>query len=53
MCGIAGIFSSVRRLDISDTVDSMVASISHRGPDRQNVWSNPDGPLQFDCATSS
>ena len=42
MCGIAGFFDPLNP-DCHPTISSMVASLSHRGPDSQGVWhSNTD-----------
>ncbi len=43
MCGIAGLISSDPRL----TVEPMVESLWHRGPDDRGVWKSPDGFVQL------
>jgi asparagine synthase (glutamine-hydrolysing) len=38
MCGIAGIWTESRGLDIRGVATRMIDALHHRGPDGQNVW---------------
>ena len=44
MCGIAGIYTSGREIEI-DTVKKMTDSIIHRGPDGEGHWKNASGEI--------
>lgn len=43
MCGIAGVatFNQISR----DTIEKMIASMNHRGPDGSGVWLSPDSTV--------
>lgn len=43
MCGIAGICSAKCSAPIGSIVQNMLHSVSHRGPDGHDVWSDPNG----------
>ncbi len=43
MCGIAGFFGRGDRTDLS----AMVSALSHRGPDDEGVFVDPDRPAHF------
>jgi len=48
MCGIAGIFDTKGRFperDLLPTVEKMLESISHRGPDGLGTWKENNGNL--------
>ncbi len=47
MCGIAGLwlFESNKSTDLTNTIDCMVNSISHRGPDNEGIWINSSGRI--------
>jgi asparagine synthetase B (glutamine-hydrolysing) len=38
MCGISGVFSSYGNPTIEHTVDRMIKSLRHRGPDNIGIW---------------
>lgn len=38
MCGIAGLWSSRPDIDLANTARAMIASLHHRGPDSNAVW---------------
>ncbi|MEO5970097.1 MAG: asparagine synthetase B, partial [Bdellovibrionia bacterium] len=42
MCGIAAVFSS-RNPVSTEVLRKATVSLKHRGPDNQNVWSDPEG----------
>ena len=46
MCGLAGIYAPGRRLE-NDAVDSMIASMAHRGPDDRGTEVLAGGELVF------
>jgi asparagine synthase (glutamine-hydrolysing) len=47
MCGIAGLYrtdrSSTSALELADTVQGMVRTMTHRGPDAEGIWTDPQG----------
>ncbi len=42
MCGIAGIISPQKQLIHTKALKTMSDSLSHRGPDGEGIWINPD-----------
>ncbi|MBK8845460.1 MAG: asparagine synthase (glutamine-hydrolyzing) [Bacteroidetes bacterium] len=40
MCGIAGVISVTSLPDIKETAQAMIQTISHRGPDGINIWTD-------------
>ncbi|HAF90119.1 MAG TPA: asparagine synthase (glutamine-hydrolyzing) [Deltaproteobacteria bacterium] len=56
MCGIAGIFDTAGRFperDLLPTVEKMLNSISHRGPDGLETWKENNGSLVLGSARLS
>lgn len=48
MCGLTGIMSPVGAADrrtLHECADTMARALSHRGPDDQGLWQDPDVPL--------
>jgi asparagine synthase (glutamine-hydrolysing) len=48
MCGIAGFFEKAEkydRMELHSVCKKMIASISHRGPDGDGIWQDPDIPV--------
>ncbi|TAN57356.1 MAG: hypothetical protein EPN26_02600, partial [Rhodospirillales bacterium] len=44
MCGITGIFSNNPQ-DVASEIEVMTQALSHRGPDGQGIWVDPEGRL--------
>ena len=42
MCGIAGIISPQKKIIHTKVLKTMSDALSHRGPDGEGVWINPD-----------
>ncbi|HUF10718.1 MAG TPA: asparagine synthase (glutamine-hydrolyzing), partial [Rhodothermales bacterium] len=48
MCGITGFWSrEVPSYEPRETLEMMISTLSHRGPDDEGRWSDPDGRLHF------
>src|SRR5439155_4311599 len=47
VCGICGIYSIPGRSYQMATLEAMVASLHHRGPDATATWQNPDRSVGF------
>lgn len=46
MCGIAGVLSPEKNVS-PEVLKKMAASLAHRGPDGEAVWTNADGAVGF------
>ncbi len=42
MCGIAGVISWKPEAGLQEQVSGMIASLTHRGPDDQGIWTDPE-----------
>ncbi len=45
MCGVVGFLGAEASVSIADTVRRMAARISHRGPDDDGVWADPEAGI--------
>ena len=47
MCGIAGLFGQKNKNSFEQLVESMILSLSHRGPDDSGVWKDNKNQIVF------
>ena len=47
MCGIAGLFGQKNKSSFEKSVETMILSLSHRGPDDSGVWKDNESQVVF------
>ena len=47
MCGIAGLFGQKNNNSFEKSVETMILSLSHRGPDDSGVWKDNKSQIVF------
>ncbi|MBT5399673.1 asparagine synthetase B, partial [bacterium] len=47
MCGITGIFGSLRKEDLDRSIHKMSSTLIHRGPDDAGIWIDEESGIAF------
>ena len=47
MCGIAGLFGQKNKSSFEKSVETMILSLSHRGPDDSGIWKDNESQVVF------